>query len=216
MPTLCMHMEIANRCKDLLNIKNLDDFLFGVLYPDFSEDENGIKRDMMHYYIPYEYSNIRYNASPLPNVMHFIIDNKDFIEKDFYKGYLVHLISDYVFNEFDNMRIGTSVIYMTKDGVEKQTDRKREDFIICGNNYECKYNVVYSQLSTYVRDIINNDFDLLLADILLRIEELNNYLLIDSSNRDTKLYAYEDYEILFCWCVQLVSYYKDIIEWRYL
>lgn len=97
MPSLVIHMAIAKSYfnKHKYQIKNEEEFIKGSIAPDLDETKTQTCKDKSksHYG--------RWNVFPVEtNIDKFLNDSIVHIEHDYWKGYLLHLLTDYYFYNY--------------------------------------------------------------------------------------------------------------------
>lgn len=152
MPAWGMHLYIAKKINEKINIKDYDSFLFGNIVADIN---NGylvkdvskiINHKQTHYYVENE-KNMNYD------IQQFIKDNKNNLESSLILGYIAHLFADQywnnttytkygIYNE-QNKLIGLKLNDGNKiiNAGEKLTKIKQDDFRVFVN-YLYKNNLV--------------------------------------------------------------------------
>lgn len=136
MPGFNIHIAVAKQYmkKHEGEIKNEKEFLDGTIRPDMEEDLVQICKDKTKTH----YGNLGYKNDGTfeTNFDEFLEDEKVDISKDFYKGYLLHLLTDYYFyNKYFNKEL-LEVI--------KNNDLFHYDFDCTNKMLEDKYDIVLS------------------------------------------------------------------------
>ncbi len=96
MPSIEIHLAIANEYAKKHSIKNLNAFHEGSIAPDMSPDfsrtlvEN--EKELTHYYV---------KNKIITNYNSFLSDPKVDLDDDYWKGYFLHLITDQLFYYVD-------------------------------------------------------------------------------------------------------------------
>lgn len=137
MPGFNIHLAIAKQYikKHKDEIKNKQDFLNGSVRPDLSEDMMKLCDDKFKTH----YGEMgRKNDGKFETDMYaFLRDPKTNIKQDFYKGYLLHLLTDYYFYNY----------YFNKELLEviKNEDTFHSDFDCTNKLLEEKYQIELSE-----------------------------------------------------------------------
>ena len=120
MPGITIHLAIAKEYikKHSNEIKNEKDFLYGIIEPDLKDGLKVEDKSKTHYG---KWGNYQTQI----NLKEFLNDNSVDIELDYYKGYFIHLLTDYYFynidfkNEVDEIRNNNDYFYNDYDATNK-------------------------------------------------------------------------------------------------
>lgn len=134
MPGFNIHIAVAKQYmkKHINEIKNENEFLDGTIRPDMEENLIDLCKDKTKTH----YGNLGYKNDGTfeTNIYKFLKDKNTDISKDFYKGYLLHLLTDYYFyNDYFNKEL-LEVI--------KNNDLFHYDFDCTNKMLENKYNII--------------------------------------------------------------------------
>ena len=137
MPGFNIHLAVAKEYikKHTNEIKNEQEFLNGSIRPDLNEDMTELCEDKIktHYGIMGATNDGKFET----DMYAFLHDLKTDINSDFYKGYLLHLLTDYYFyNKYFNDEL-LEVI--------KNNDKFHSDFDCLNKMLEDKYNLELSE-----------------------------------------------------------------------
>lgn len=103
MPSFNIHLAIAKQYlkKHKNEINNIEDFYNGTIRPDLNSQMTGLCEDKSKTH--YGQMGNKNNGKFETNIYEFLHDSNVDINKDFYKGYLLHLLTDYYFyNKYFN------------------------------------------------------------------------------------------------------------------
>lgn len=92
MPNWKFHLAVAEKCIDAAKIKYPYLYRFGALYPDMPWKDKVDTDEYLHYIGDTQVT----NRIPRPDI--FILENKDRLQDDFWKGILTHIVTDHVAN----------------------------------------------------------------------------------------------------------------------
>lgn len=167
MPSLHIHLSIAKEYirKHENEIENEDLFIYGSLYPDLVYDKKET------HYGKSKTGDLNYNLHNKINLEKFYENNN--IECDFKKGFLLHILSDYVFYNY----------FFDEEYINKTTYREHSDMLTYSYLYfnkilEEKYDL--GKFVKYIYDVVNK--------LNLNVEEKNKVLNIDKE----KLFSFID------------------------
>ena len=127
MPGFTIHIAIAKRYieKHKLEVGNEEEFIKGVIAPDMNESLDKIISDKSKtHYGDWD------NYDLVPNIEEFLKDSKNDRKNDYWKGYFIHLLTDYYFYnkyfekenrelEKNNERFYSDYNYLNKFLIEK-------------------------------------------------------------------------------------------------
>lgn len=192
MPAWGMHLLIAKKVSEKINIKDYNSFLIGNIVPDIN---NGyvipnvskiITHKDTHYYTEEKYKNT--NKVMYYNVKKFVNDNKENINNPIVIGYITHLLTDLYWNDLtyekhglrneENELIGIKLNNGEKlitDG-EGRRRTKTDDFRIF-TNYIYINNLIdipKYQEELYDMTKVINTIDITNQDIKQSIQYINN------------------------------------------
>lgn len=147
MPTQVTHIAIAKKVVDKMKLKDGNLVILGAAIVDWSNNYN---KDC-HIKTHFQYQNAyQENLLSLPYPELFIEKYHNHMEEPIYKGYLIHLLTDYYFNKYiyDNYYLydDNGNVAAIKYGVnkiksitpEKATDMKHDDFYELDNYLKIK------------------------------------------------------------------------------
>ena len=133
MPSFNIHLAVAKQYinKHREEIRNENEFLKGAIRPDLNESLTEICEDKCKtHYGQLGYRNDGYFET---NINKFLEDSTVDITKDFFKGYLLHLLTDYYFyNKYFNKEFRQVI---------KNKDRFHYDFSCTNKMLEEKYGI---------------------------------------------------------------------------
>ena len=165
MPGFTIHIAVAKQyiLKHKLEIKNEKEFIKGVLAPDMNEEMNNIaeNKSKTHYG---EWGNYRVTT----NIDEFLNDSKIDMEQDYWKGYFLHLLTDYYFyNKHFQKEL---------EEIAKNHDKFYHDYDCLNKALKEKYNIeILENIKKYM-NIYNNEEPKYLkeSNLIDFIEEISN------------------------------------------
>ncbi len=183
MPGFNIHLAIAKQYikKHEGKIKNSKDFLNGSIRPDLSEDMRELCDDKFktHYGKMGSENDGKFET----DMYEFLHDSKVDISKDFYKGYLLHLLTDYYFYNYCFNKELLEVI--------KNEDTFHSDFDCINKMLEEKYQIELSEnikkYTGYKQDIPKYINTKKLIDFIEKMSELNLEEQIELINKKEKM-----------------------------
>lgn len=216
MPSWGIHLVTANEILNKINIIDKNSFLIGNFLPDAER----YVIDDFSIFVPYEVShyaekqNINGNLEKLPNVNKFYEKYRKNTKNPLIIGYLVHLLTDYYWNNLTNQRytirdeLGNCIGIKLNTGEEIKADKvirrnlKHNDFYLFENEltYLYKYTLPKYNLNILenLQDIEETKYNK--EDIVKIINFLNNkYGRIKENNKTNnyRLYTKEQMKIDF-------------------
>lgn len=137
-------------------IKNKDEFIKGVIYPD------SVKIKGETHYSPYYSSDV--------NLYDFVKDNFDKLDQDFYKGYFLHLLTDFLFYK--------KHFVLPKAGIA--TEIIHNDYDILNNELLEKYKIdIPEELMKFCNKKEGNPVYVKRENIYTCIDDCSSYRLYD-------------------------------------
>lgn len=185
MANLGIHEIIANQCikKGNIKVSNKEEFIKGTIAPDLNQELTGVSKDKdaSHYG---KWS----NGEVETNIDKFINDPKVDVKKDYWKGYLLHLLTDYYFYH----------VYFKEEFERMKKERKGDfntDFSCMGKKLVEKYDYVLTIYTSRIVKFKNGEpvylkFDKVI-DFINRMSDLN----IDKEIKKIKEKGMEGLEI---------------------
>lgn len=116
MPSSVVHLFVANKFLDVLKIQNIPQFYLGAISPD-SVNLEGFADQETRYSAHIRSRDV---SKWLMNIKTFVLENekKYCDENDFFKGYIIHLLTDIAWDEVVQPRLFKGLI---KAGFEEET-----------------------------------------------------------------------------------------------
>ena len=226
MATWKIHNNIAVKCKDVLEVTNMNEYLLGAIFPDLLRLEGSYDKDIvrgLHEYLPRMGTDgvTVIDAFFTPNVPVFLIKYKDeIIKSDFFKGWFTHICIDYMFNDFANRRVlsvsnNGKYVIKTKAGIEIVPDRhvlvgmKHDDFSIYGSSLIAMPIAPFNmnaELLSFIENKIKQSFSVLKA-----VDEHNRIIssTVSEEKADTVLFSKREYDIICMRCIQYIDIVYD-------
>lgn len=214
MPSWKIHLNLAEKIK--IKYKNKDAFLLSNVAPDI---ENGwILKDVRqpvdsavsHFYAQ------KCVGQQLPDLHAFLKHNLHTLFTDVGLGYYCHLLTDYYWNNFVNIKcyiydtsgmiIGIHTLKGDVTGDKKFcTSLKQKDFQIFSNSLKLNERLVFENLSK--TDIANfeNFFHIPPADLQKAVCLINSLTPPPSPHEETLLFTVYDYNLLHDDCIRFVE-----------
>lgn len=144
-------------------IKNKDEFIKGVIYPD------SVKIKGETHYSPYYSSDV--------NLYDFVKDNFDKLDQDFYKGYFLHLLTDFLFYK--------KHFVLPKAGIA--TEIIHNDYDILNNELLEKYKIdIPEELMKFCNKKEGNPVYVKRENIYTCIDDCSSYRLYDLAEKILK------------------------------
>ena len=172
MPGFTIHLAVAKKYveKHKNEIKNEIEFYKGTIRPDTNEDFTDICKNKVktHYGIMGNNNDGNFDC----HIEKFLIDSNTDFKKDFYKGYLLHLLTDYYFY----------TKYFNKEllDVIKNNDKFYYDYDCINKDLEDKYKITYIiNINKFVAYNVGVPKYLKLDKIINFIEDFSNINLKD-------------------------------------
>ena len=144
MPGFVIHLAVGKRYieKHEKQIKNMEDFLKGLIEPDLYKKQNERKE----YKVKTHYSKSENNHTII-DINRFLKDKKVDIKKDYWKGYFIHLITDYYFYNIE-------FIEECKKAKENN-DKFYYDYDCLNKDLISKYNINKYKLAPKIKESIS-------------------------------------------------------------
>lgn len=146
MPGFIIHIAVAKEYinKNSLKIKNINEFIKGIIAPDLNENMTDISnnKNISHY------GKWGKNETQI-NISSFLQDTRVDIKQDFWIGYLIHLLTDYYFyNKYFKKETGD--IAKNKDTFYHDYDCLNQVLI---KKYKIEVDNLIDTIKKYVKEI---------------------------------------------------------------
>ena len=177
MASTIIHLAVAKKMEDQLNLKRKNDFYLGVIAPDLSK-QIGKSKQISHLLI-----NTKDNV---PNMELFEYRHKDFRDFDFDLGYFVHLYTDKLwFENFINKINNSEYIKLLDGSIVKTSSKEMENMIYSDytninkqliDEYNLDLKIFYEEYKipeSHINEIPLNKLDILINKMGLLIENSN-------------------------------------------
>lgn len=220
-----IHNNIAVKCRELLDVENLNEYLVGAIFPDSLRLQKGYDSSLiheLHSYLPdagigsFE----KMDLFRLPNLAVFVSKYKEQIKKyDFFKGWFTHLCVDYIFNEYANRKVllisEDKIMLNCLDGIREFDSQKiaiafkQDDFaaysvnLIATNLHSC---LLPQEVNNIVFTLIQHDLPIL--DIVTTYNEIVGG---NARSADTLLFTRSEYEQICLRCQQYIDVIYDAL-----
>ncbi len=185
MASTIIHLAVAKKMEDRLNLKNKKNFYLGVIAPDISK-QIGQSKEISHLLIN--------TKDDVPNMELFEYRHKDFRDFDFDLGYYVHLYTDKLwFDGFINKITNTEYIKLSDGSIVKTTPDEMMNMIYSDytninkqiiDDYGLDLKIFYEEYKvpeTHINEIPVEKLDILINKMGLLIE----------NSKETKAYAFD-------------------------
>lgn len=172
MPGFTIHIAVAKQYfkKHKSEIKSEEEFIKGSIAPDLDKTMNKIakNKDSTHYgkcgFLPIE-----------TNINQFLEDSKVDINKDYWKGYLIHLLTDYYFY---NIIFKEECLIMSKNN-----DNLYYDYDCLNSELISKYKIdIFSTIKGYINIFNENPKYLDKQKVINFIEKISSFNLDEQIN----------------------------------
>ncbi len=161
MPSLLIHVAIANEYLKKNIVADKDEFYKGVYAPDILGLQGKQEKELSHFSEPHADGELWEELAKKVNVLQYLQARK--IDNDYERGYFLHLITDYYF--FANF-------------IKGMPFKKHQDFVKIYPDYEC---VVDEIKEVYGAQITNTPWDNMRRDgepVLFTRKKLHHFIAI--------------------------------------